>query len=98
MMLWCFAHDKDARGFGVGKLILLKDIHIGQASRVWATIVLFSNPPLPPSLADTVPHLLPFAVGWTSHHLLLTEIPWGTGYLLSACELSLLLARSIQEL
>ena len=39
-MLGCFAHAKDARGFGVGKLILFNDVHTGQASRVWATICL----------------------------------------------------------
>jgi len=60
--------------------------------------VLFSNSPLPPLLANTAPHLPPFAVGWASQSLLLTEIPWGSGYLPSAQELSLLLARSIQEL
>lgn len=39
-MLGCFSHAKDARGFGVGKLILFKDVHIGQASCVWAMIRL----------------------------------------------------------
>lgn len=44
VILGCVAHDKDARGFGMGKLILFKDIHIYFiyviASRVWATICL----------------------------------------------------------
>ena len=39
-MLGCFTHAKDARGFEVGKLILFKDVHIGQPPRVWATICL----------------------------------------------------------
>lgn len=44
-MLGCFAHFKDAKGFGVGKLILFQDIHTGQASSVWAVICLIFKSP-----------------------------------------------------
>lgn len=69
-MLWCFAHAKDARVFGVAKLILFKEVHTSQASRVWAMSSLIFK-----STSATFPgqHYLTGA----SHHLLLPEISPG---------------------
>lgn len=64
----------------------------------WATICLIFKSPSAtfPGQPRTSP--ASFAARWASLHLLLTEMPWRTGYLLPACELRLLLTCSILEL
>lgn len=96
-MFGCFAHAQDARVLGAGKLILFK-VFIRKARRFWAVICLIFKSASATLPGQQRPSPASFAARWASLHLLLTEIPRRSGYLLPACELTPLFMCSILEL